>query len=761
MADAETKPDLCVKIAAVADRYAPSRRWHIDTLIALLAAGGDTAKRPVVSTALFLIAHGAPEEHAALTHKLFAMAQALLAAGPGAAEHSQQLLQAAIWCAGEFAPLLLAAPPSPPPEDSIGPVGEARSEGEAVRLLEKALHVFGATADTKAMVLTALLKIVVKLDPSGGGAAPTASAAAAAAPGSAEAALGRAKRIIASFAGSTELELQARAVEFSAIADPYGRLRPAAGAGAATAASPSADGDLMGLGDALASAAAPAAGGAGSAAPIVAAHRAELLAPIPLLEPAIMRARAAPAGIVAGDLAAAALEGAEVAMAVAARGSTAAAAAAASAAVGGAGAASAGAASAPDLLGDLSDLLGGLGGAPAPAAAATATPATTAGGKKAGGAGAAAAGGVDLDALFSTVATSGAGDLLSNGSAPTPAPAVHAAAAHAGSSAAGGIGDLFAPSPAPVAAPASTAFSPAMAAAATAKPAVAPGGGVGSLDDLLSSSLSGLSGLGSAASPAPAPAPKPLSAMVAATTAAPAASVGGLDALFGGGGSAAPAAAGGLGGMGLGLGGLSGGTGAAAQPASFGGFVAPPAAPAASSVSLPHTFAGYDGPHLAATFRCDKPGNSAASPLTDVTAVFRLKGGVAGASGFVCQVAPPKYVKMTLMPASGNVLSPGGEVSQVIKLENSLHGAKPREYACHVYLCFRLHMFAIRRSRILLVALPCITLCVHSSNPQPVFAPCLLNCPAVMLKLKLSYTITSTGEAVTEVVDVKGFPATL
>lgn len=32
---------------------------------------------------------------------------------------------------------------------------------------------------------------------------------------------------------------------------------------------------------------------------------------------------------------------------------------------------------------------------------------------------------------------------------------------------------------------------------------------------------------------------------------------------------------------------------------------------------------------------------------------------------------------------------------------------------------------------------------------------------AVMLKLKLMYTISGTGEAVTEVVDVKAFPATL
>merc|ERR1719162_2781050 len=38
--NAELKPDLCSKIADVVDRFAPSKRWQIDTLITTLSIAG-------------------------------------------------------------------------------------------------------------------------------------------------------------------------------------------------------------------------------------------------------------------------------------------------------------------------------------------------------------------------------------------------------------------------------------------------------------------------------------------------------------------------------------------------------------------------------------------------------------------------------------------------------------------------------------------------------------------------------------------------
>jgi hypothetical protein len=126
VADADTKPDLCAKIAAVADKFAPSKRWHIDTLVSMLAFAGNNVKRVAMSQTLFLISH-ATEDHAAVTHKLFAMAQA--SATPSQ-EAQQALLQIAVWVIGEYGELLLKSPPmSAPAADELSPpFGEVRTE---------------------------------------------------------------------------------------------------------------------------------------------------------------------------------------------------------------------------------------------------------------------------------------------------------------------------------------------------------------------------------------------------------------------------------------------------------------------------------------------------------------------------------------------------------------------------------------------------------------------------------------------------------
>lgn len=125
VADPETQADLCVKIAAVSERFAPERRWHIDTMISMLAAAGNVSKRVAVSQTLYLIAHAA-EEHAAITHKLYSLAAS---AAHSASEAQQPLLQVAVWVIGEFGEALLKAPP-PLSEDTTGPIGDVRSEAE-------------------------------------------------------------------------------------------------------------------------------------------------------------------------------------------------------------------------------------------------------------------------------------------------------------------------------------------------------------------------------------------------------------------------------------------------------------------------------------------------------------------------------------------------------------------------------------------------------------------------------------------------------
>jgi AP-1 complex subunit gamma-1 len=223
VAESDTKSDLCVKIAAVAERFAPNKPWHIDTLITMLSVAGDTARREIASALIFHVSHASKEDHAAVTHKLFTMASAAVI---GANEAQQLLLQVAVWCIGEFGNYLIEAPPSramnaaallaahaaatfdghestPPPQidDLSGPFGERRSESEIVRLLERIVLLYYASSELKAMVLTALVKLTSRLR---GDVQQTQ----------------RVLGILSSYSSSSDVELQSRSVEYTQIANP-------------------------------------------------------------------------------------------------------------------------------------------------------------------------------------------------------------------------------------------------------------------------------------------------------------------------------------------------------------------------------------------------------------------------------------------------------------------------------------------------------------------------------------------------------------
>jgi len=48
-------------------------------------------------------------------------------------------------------------------------------------------------------------------------------------------------------------------------------------------------------------------------------------------------------------------------------------------------------------------------------------------------------------------------------------------------------------------------------------------------------------------------------------------------------------------------------------------------------------------------------------------------------NGFVLQAAVPKYLKIQMQPASGNVIPPNnqGKITQIVRIANSLQGQKP------------------------------------------------------------------------------------
>lgn len=101
VADTEFKNDLCSRITEVVHKYAPSPRWHIDTLITMLSIAGQHVSHEICSSIIVLISKNA-ELHPYVVHKLFKLL---------VEDTSQEALtHAGVWCIGEYGEHLLSAP---------------------------------------------------------------------------------------------------------------------------------------------------------------------------------------------------------------------------------------------------------------------------------------------------------------------------------------------------------------------------------------------------------------------------------------------------------------------------------------------------------------------------------------------------------------------------------------------------------------------------------------------------------------------------
>ncbi len=79
--------------------------------------------------------------------------------------------------------------------------------------------------------------------------------------------------------------------------------------------------------------------------------------------------------------------------------------------------------------------------------------------------------------------------------------------------------------------------------------------------------------------------------------------------------------------------------------------------------------------------QCAKVGGPT-SAITDVTATYSLSPSAGSFNNttltkFGCQAAVPKFMKMTMQPASGDTITSTTSVVQVLRIENSQQGVKP------------------------------------------------------------------------------------
>ncbi|KOS17330.1 AP-1 complex subunit gamma-1 [Escovopsis weberi] len=180
VADNEFKPTMTSQIGIAADKFAPSKRWHFDTMLRVLTLAGNYVKEQILSSFIRLIAT-TPELQAYAVHKLYTNLKKDIT--------QESLTQAGAWCVGEFADALLQGGQFE--NDELSPV-----QGSGiVDLFSLILNSSYATQVTTEYIITALMKLSTRFaDP---------------------AQIERIRRLLQHHQTSLDVEVQQRAVEYS------------------------------------------------------------------------------------------------------------------------------------------------------------------------------------------------------------------------------------------------------------------------------------------------------------------------------------------------------------------------------------------------------------------------------------------------------------------------------------------------------------------------------------------------------------------
>ncbi|KAL2170104.1 hypothetical protein VTG60DRAFT_5199 [Thermothelomyces hinnuleus] len=180
VADNEFKPTMTSQIGIAADRYAPNKRWHFDTMLRVVTLAGNYVKEPILSSFVRLIAT-TPELQTYAVQKLYANLKKDIT--------QESLTQAGAWCIGEYGEALLRG--GQYEEEEL--VQEVK-EHEIVDLFSTILNSSYASQVTTEYIITALVKLTTRLSDA--------------------AQIERIRRILQNHQTSLDVEVQQRAVEF-------------------------------------------------------------------------------------------------------------------------------------------------------------------------------------------------------------------------------------------------------------------------------------------------------------------------------------------------------------------------------------------------------------------------------------------------------------------------------------------------------------------------------------------------------------------
>ncbi|CAG8473671.1 7716_t:CDS:10 [Racocetra persica] len=180
VADNEFKQGMTTKICLAADRFAPNKRWHIDTVLRVLKLAGNYVREEILSNFIRLIAQ-TTELNAYTAQKLYSALKSDIS--------QESLTLAGVWVIGEYGDILIKGG-NFEEEELVKEV----TESDVIDLLELILAGPYANQVTREYVLTALMKLTSRLT-------STSS-------------IQRIQAYIERYNTSIEVEIQQRAVEY-------------------------------------------------------------------------------------------------------------------------------------------------------------------------------------------------------------------------------------------------------------------------------------------------------------------------------------------------------------------------------------------------------------------------------------------------------------------------------------------------------------------------------------------------------------------
>ncbi|KAI9280210.1 adaptin N terminal region-domain-containing protein [Umbelopsis sp. AD052] len=192
VADSEFKQSMTIKIALAARKFAPNRRWHIDTMLRVLKLAGNFVREENLAGFIRLVAQSS-ELHQYTVQKLYSALKSDIS--------QEALVLAGVWVIGEYGDVLVSGGNF---EDDD--VMKEVSEGDILNLFESILNGPYANQVTREYIATSLMKLSARFNDT--------------------TVIHRIQGTLQKFTSSMEVEIQQRAVEYSNLFS-YDNIRPA------------------------------------------------------------------------------------------------------------------------------------------------------------------------------------------------------------------------------------------------------------------------------------------------------------------------------------------------------------------------------------------------------------------------------------------------------------------------------------------------------------------------------------------------------